>query len=124
MNSVLLKPLAYPNADRLVWLSDYDPFFKRDVINIADCLDWRSHASSYTAMAAYGYNQAALVTAKDASSISGVAIGGDFWAITGAQPALGRLFQPEEQDGIVLSWELFQRQFAGDPHIVGSSVLW
>ena len=123
VNSVLLRPLDYPHPERLVWLADYEPFFKRDAIFLPDYFDWRAHASSYTAMAAYGYNQAALVTPKEASHITGVAIGGDFWEITGANPALGRLFRPEEQDAVVLSWELFQRQFGGDPNIVGSSVL-
>jgi predicted permease len=123
VNSVLLRPLDYPHSERLVWLADYEPFFQRDAIFLSDYFVWRTHASSYTAMAAYGYNQAAMVTPKDASHITGVAVAGDFWEITGAHPALGRLFQPEERDTVVLSWELFQRQFGGDPNIVGSSVL-
>jgi predicted permease len=73
-------------------------------------------------MAAYSYKQAAFVTPKDATQISGVIVGGDFWTMTGAQPALGRLFQPEEGDAMVLTWELFQRQFGGDASIVGGAV--
>ncbi|MEX2261343.1 MAG: ABC transporter permease [Bryobacteraceae bacterium] len=122
VNTVLLRPLAYPNPERLVWLADYDPNLKRDVVVLSEFYEWRARAQSYTAMAAYGYQQVAMETSKEAIQVSGVAIAGDFWTITGARPALGRLFGPEEQDAAVLSWDLFERQFAADPRVVGASV--
>jgi putative ABC transport system permease protein len=73
-------------------------------------------------MAGYGPQQAAMVTPKDAEQVSGVVIAGDFWALTGVRPALGRLFGPREQDAVVLAWDLFARQFAADPHVIGRSV--
>jgi predicted permease len=122
VEAVLLRPLGYPNAERLVWLANYDSFLKHSMIDLADFREWQVRARSYKAMAAYSYNQAALATAAEASNVAGVLIAGDFWSMTGARPALGRLFAPDEQGAIVLSWDLFQRQFHGDPRVVGSSV--
>jgi hypothetical protein len=122
VNAVLLRPLACPHPDRLVWIGGYDPNIKRDVADSPDFAYWREHAQSYSGMAAYGPQQAAMVTLKDAEQVSGVVIAGDFWTLTGARPALGRLFGPREQDAVVLAWDLFEHQFASDPHVVGRSV--
>jgi putative ABC transport system permease protein len=54
--------------------------------------------------------------------VSGICIAGDFWTVTGARPALGRLFGPEAQGAVVLSWDLFEHQFGGDPGIIGKAV--
>jgi len=122
VNAVLLRPLACPHPERLVWIAGYDANIKRDVADGPDFRYWREHARSYAGMAAYGPQQAAMVTPKDAQQVSGVAIAGDFWTLTGARPALGRLFAPHEQDTVVLAWDLFESQFAGDQHVVGRSV--
>lgn len=122
VNAVLLRPLACPHPERLVWIAGYDSNIKRDVADSPDFSYWREHARSFTGMAAYGPQQAAMVTPKDAEQVSGVLIAGDFWTLTGARPALGRLFGSREQDTVVLAWDLFARQFAADPHVVGRSV--
>lgn len=122
VNTVLLCPLACPHPERLVWIAEYDPNIKRDVATLADFAYWREHARSYAGMAAYGPQQAAIATARNAQQVSGLAIAGDFWALTGARPALGRLFGPQGQDAVVLAWDTFENQFAADPHVVGSSV--
>jgi len=122
VNAVLLRPLAGSHPERLVWIGDYDPNIKRDAVELAAFCYWREHAQSYTGMAAYGPQQAAMVIPKDARQVSGVAIAGDFWTLTGARPALGRLFGPQAQDSVVLAWDLFENEFAADPRVVGSSV--
>ncbi|MBV9745979.1 MAG: ABC transporter permease, partial [Acidobacteriia bacterium] len=122
VNAALLRPLPYPNASRLAWLAQYEPALKHDVDGLGDFYQWRVQAKSYTAMAAYSYGSAAIANAEGARRVSGVWVGGDFWKITGARAALGRLPRPEEQDQIVLSWDLFAYQFAGNPSAIGSSV--
>ena len=123
VNAVLLRPVSYPNPDRLVWLGDFDTFLKRDIVRTSDFVDWREHASSFSAMLAYSRQQASLVTVRGAANVTGVAVAGDFWAITGARPALGRLFGPEEQDKIVLAWDLFEHEFSSDPRLIGQTVM-
>jgi putative ABC transport system permease protein len=122
VNTVLLRPLAYPHPERLVWIAGYDPNINRDVADSPDFFYWREHARCYTGMAAYGPQQSAMVTPSDAQQVSGVLIAGDFWTLTGARPALGRFFGPQEQDTVVLAWDMFESQFAADPHVVGRSV--
>lgn len=121
-NSVLLRPLEYPHPERLVWLGDYNPDVHRDMVMLSDFDAWRNGARSFSGMAAYSFQQAALADSRGAVPIAAVMIGGDFWSLTGSTPALGRLFTPSETRAVVLSWEFFQRQFGGDPRAVGSAV--
>jgi putative ABC transport system permease protein len=123
VNAVLLRPIGYPHPDRLVWLGDYDTFLKRDLVRTSDFLAWREEAQSFSAMAAYGRQQTAIATARGATNVNGIVVGGDFWAITGARPALGRLFRPEEQNAIVLAWDLFEREFSSDARMIGQTVM-
>ena len=123
VNSVLLKPLAYPHPERLVWLGTYDPNIKRDMVWMPDFLAWRQQARSYAGMAAFGYQQVAIDGPQNASQVTGVYAAGDFWKITGARAVAGRLFGEEEPDCVVLSWDLFQRQFAGDARALGRPVV-
>ena len=123
VNTVLLKPLAYPHPERLVWLGTYDPRIGRDMVDMTEYTRWREQARSYDAMAAFGYLQQALETRQGTSLVTGVYGIGDFWKITGAKPVFGRLFGEDEQDCIVLSWDLFQQEFAGDPKIAGTTVI-
>ena len=123
VNAVLLKPLAHPHPERLVWLGTYEPHLQRDMVDMASFYKWREQASSYDGMAAFGYQQAVLRTPRSDSQITGVYGAGDFWKVTGAHALLGRLFDLKEKDCLVLSWGLFQREFGGDAQIVGRPVM-
>ncbi|MGD0666798.1 MAG: ABC transporter permease [Bryobacteraceae bacterium] len=123
IDTVLLKPLAYPNPERLVWLGEYDPNIQRDIVMFQDFSDWRQQARSYAGMAAYGYRQAVIGTGQGSTDVTAVYVAGDFWRITGAHAAAGRLFGEEEPDCVVLSWRLFERQFGADPRVVGQLVV-
>lgn len=122
VNTVLLKAVSYPDADRLVWIGAYDARMRRDYASKEDFPVWRKDARSFALMAEYGYQQVALVTPRGASQITAIYVGGDFWKMTGVQPAMGRLFG-DELDGAVLSWDFFQREFGGNPGVVGSTVV-
>jgi predicted permease len=123
IDTVLLKPLAYPNPERLVWMGEYDPNLQRDIAMFQDFSDWRKQARSYAGMAAYGYRQAVIGTGQGSSDVTAVYVAGDFWRITGARAAVGRLFGEEEADCVVLSWDFFQREFGGDARRVGQPLV-
>ena len=123
LNSVLLRSLAYPDADRLVWLANYDDYFKQDTWGSrADYLLWRDQAHSFAGMAAYGNQDLALVVADQASQERIASVTGDFWSIVGARPTFGHLFRQGEPDTIVLSYRLFERRFGADSQVIGKSV--
>ena len=122
VNSVLLRPLEYPHPERLVWLGEYDPNIHRDMVMLADAAVWRTTARSYDGMASYSFQQSAIATSRAAFPVAAVLAGGDFWILTGATAALGHLFGPGEEEGVVISWDVFQREFRGDARAVGSAV--
>jgi putative ABC transport system permease protein len=66
VNAVLLNPLAYPDADRLIWLADFNEYFQQDTLGSrADYVVWRAEARSFEQMAAYGSQELALVSGDD-----------------------------------------------------------
>ena len=127
VNAVLLRPLPYPDADRLVALSNAtngaNPgHFKPGILG-ADFAAWQGRATSFEKIAGYFYEDATLATPDRAYQARVISIAGDFWPLTGAYPALGTLFEARDStDSIVLSYSLFQRQFKADPAIIGKVV--
>lgn len=123
VNAILVRPLPYPDPDHLVWLGNYNRFFKAEMVDSPDYVDWKDQTASFAGMVAYGTRGYTLATAEGAGRHMLADVTADFWGLSGARPALGRLFGPEDRDGIVLSDELFEREFRRDPHVVGRSVL-
>lgn len=121
VNGVLLKPLPYPDAERLVWIAPHAPTYESSVSR-SDYLLWKSQTHSFEAFAAYGNDDRALVYQNRPITLQLGFITGDFWSISGARPVLGRLFGEHERDQLVLSWPLFQERFGGDPQVIGKRV--
>ena len=78
---------------------------------------------AFEAMSAYGTQDLALEAGEQATQERVAAIAGDFWSITGVQPALGTLFAETEQQSIVLSYELFERRFGARASAVGQTAI-
>ncbi len=125
VEAVLFRQLPYPFAARLVWLASYDVNYQSGhdiLVNRADYSTWKDQSRSFEAIAAYGNQDLALMYKGQPSQERVVSITGDFWNLTGAQAAVGRLFPEGERHAIVLTHELFERRFDGDPHILGRTV--
>jgi predicted permease len=123
INGVLLVPLPYPNADRMVALAtDFTPRFKPGISG-ADFAEWRAKATTIDKITGFDYRDLTLATANAASQVRVAEVAGDFWAMTGSRAAFGRLLRAGEPQGsIVLTHPLFERQFNGDAGIVGKVV--
>jgi putative ABC transport system permease protein len=122
-NTVLFRALPYPDADRLAWMTNFSLRENRDIFTAnAEYLSWKAQARSFDRMAAYGDDDVAMMRNGMASQERIAFVTGDFWTITVAQPALGRLFGEQEADELVLSWPFYQRRFGGDPRTIGSTV--
>ena len=127
VNTVLLRPLPYPNADRIVAFSDgiaasSSEHFKPGIAG-TDFGEWKAHAASFEALAGYFYEDRSISAGNSADRVRVVSIAGDFWALTGGHAALGRLFAPgESQSSVVLSHSLFLRRFNGDRTITGKVI--
>lgn len=127
-NRLLIHPLPFPHADRLAAIWQVDPGQPSSWQRAAasNFLDWRRRSTSFDAMAA-GQNASLTLTSfedGDTPLIRRVTHG--YFELLGATPLAGRTFRPEEDQpggptAVVLSYELWQRRFGGDPGVVGSS---
>lgn len=123
VDTVLLRPLPYPAPDRVVWIANQSPQGGRSQVNFADYLDWRDQSHSFDALMAEDFTgNRTLADGDEASPAYAASVSGDFAALTGARPVLGRLFAPSELNALVLSHAYFEQRFHSDPSAVGRTV--
>jgi putative ABC transport system permease protein len=123
VHAVLLRPLPYPEADRLVWITPYHVPSNQDTWGSrADYRQWRARTRLFDRLTAYGTQDLSLVAADVASQERVASFEGDFWSITGAVPAVGRLLSPDEETSMVISHGLFERRFGGQTSVIGRAV--
>jgi putative ABC transport system permease protein len=127
VNAVLLRPLQYPNAERIVAIQELNEKGRRVQVTPANFLDWRAQQTSFEHLAAI-YSRTANFSAGDKSERMELAMtSANFFQVFGVSPHLGRFFLPEEERAghdpvAVLSYGLWQRHFGGDPSLVGRSL--
>jgi putative ABC transport system permease protein len=122
VNAVLVRPLSYPAADRLVWIATTDTHRSKDELVLSpDLAAWREQAQSLDRLAGFFVGGEPIDVGDEVvqARIAGVTDG--FWDLAGVRPALGAVPRPGEE-GIVLSHAFFERWFRGDPAVVGRSV--
>lgn len=123
-NAVLLRPLAYPNPERLVWLSTYDDRspFPMDTVLAPDFVDWRDQAASFEHVVAYGQSDETFVTGDIAIQARIAMVSEGFWELSAARPVLGHLPARGELNTILVSHRFFERSLQSDPSAIGQSV--
>ncbi|MGC2658104.1 MAG: ABC transporter permease [Bryobacteraceae bacterium] len=128
INTVLLQPLPYPQANRIVAFSDVPvPGAGRFKPGIAgsDFAVWEARAASFEALAGYFYSDETVSSSEMAQQLRVVSVAGDFWPLTGAHALFGQLFTAREEKlgpVAVLSYACFQREFGGDRSIIGKII--
>jgi predicted permease len=132
VHGVLLNPLPFPQPDRLVnlWERDVLQIGSFNVVSGGVFADWQKQATSFKQMALVGEDSTNL--SGDGGSLpESVSIrqcSYNLFSILGVQPALGRSFaQEDDRKGapatVVLSDALWKRRYAGDPGILGMTIL-
>ena len=127
VNSVMLRRLPYPNADRIVAIRELNPEGKRVQTTGPNFLDWRAQNTVFEHLAAIKRTSLNLTLADRAERINYAQTSANFFDVFGVGPQLGRLFVPgDEQAGhapvAVLSDALWRRTFGADPGIVGQQI--
>ncbi len=117
VNAVLLRPLAYQDAERLVVILHYGT----SPVAPANFVDWRNQNHVFERMGAAEFWTPNLTGIEKPEQISGLHVTSDILPLLGVQPLMGRMFLPEEdqrgrEHEIVLSFRLWQQRFGGDPH--------
>jgi putative ABC transport system permease protein len=127
--NVLLRPLAYPEADRLVmiWDQAVDEPEITSVISPRNFEDWREQSSTLDHFSAFNLWSVTLDFQGDRRRVPGLVTTGDYFNALQVQPMLGRTFTPDDNRSgaepvVVISHGLWQRRFGGDSSIVGHAL--
>jgi putative ABC transport system permease protein len=131
VNAVLLRPLPYPHADRVVRIWESNPEIGRPTSSASypNFIDWRSQSTSFQSLGAYWENTFNLSSGEGADIVRGLEVMHDFFPVTGVSAAIGRTFLPEEVDPVrnvrvvVITDGSWKRRFGADPSIVGRQLL-
>lgn len=127
VNAALLKPLPYPESDRLVWLAERGLNFPTMSISYPNFTDWRAQQTVFEQIGVYNFASFNLTGRGEPLRLNATRISADALTAVRATPALGRLFTNEEDKAgaplvVVLSHGLWQSRFGGDPKILDQTV--
>ncbi|MEO8504292.1 MAG: ABC transporter permease [Acidobacteriota bacterium] len=126
-DALLLRPLRFPGADRLVTLWDQGTDASQDLMGWATVADVRERSHTLVDVAAISSWMPTATGGGDAQVLEGLRVSDGFFRALGVQPAAGRLFTPQDDvrgnhHVVVLSYGLWQRRFGGAPSAVGSKI--
>ncbi len=130
VENLLLRPLPYPQPDRLVEIANsYPPQLPKVGLSPGDYADWRRQNASFSEMGAYakitqGFN---LTGEGEPQRVTAVYADDGLFPMLGVRPIMGRAFLPEEDRAgsapvVILGHHLWQSRFGGDPGVVGRSI--
>jgi putative ABC transport system permease protein len=128
IHAVLLRPLPYPDADRLVqmWEVNRSQDGAPGTISPFNFLDWAAQNESFESMAVYAFSSFTLMEADGPSPLFGLRVSGDFFSVFGVAPMLGRTFGAgDDRPGrrvAVLSHRTWERRFGADPGVIGKKL--
>jgi putative ABC transport system permease protein len=127
VNAVLLRPLPYDEADRLVFLNEKSPVLDEMSISYPNFTDWRNQNQSFEKMGVYNRASYNLTGAGEAERIVTGQVSADLFSVLRVNALHGRVFTNEEDKPggtpvVVLSYGLWQRRFGGQTNIVGQAI--
>ncbi len=128
VNAVLLRPLPYPQSDRLVWITVHVPLFKAYVVSGADYVDWKEQNKTLDQITAYDDSASFNLTGRGTPArVQAAQVSASFFSTLGVQPELGRNFTSEEDQpngphAAILMHAFWQQYFGSDPRILGQTI--
>jgi MacB-like periplasmic core domain len=129
VDAFLFRPLAVPYGKELVVLAQTDAALSAPhEMSYPNYLDFRRDTAVFGDLAAYANDNVNLSGAHGAQRIFVQDVTANFFATLGMRPAIGRLFQPGDDDGelahpyIVLTHAFWMSRFGGDPSAIGDTI--
>jgi putative ABC transport system permease protein len=127
INAVLLKPLPYPQASRIVRLFFSTRNYPKFPLNPFDFRDLRARSRSFEALAAFTRGDVQLSGSGEPVLLTGFRVSAGYFRVLGLAPALGREFNSNDElpgngDIVILSNRAWRDKFAADPAIVGRKI--
>jgi predicted permease len=129
INALLLKPLPFPDPERIVAVWDKMPSrgVERNEVTIADYLDWVAQNKTFEQLGIYRWWSTNLTGGGSPERVQGFQVTANFLDIVGVKPIMGRGFtadenQPGKETVALLTYSLWQRRFGADPNIVNKTI--
>jgi predicted permease len=128
VDAVLLKPLPFPEPERMVRVWESPPNGSYNAVNTLDFLDWKRLNTVFESLSAATPVDVGLTGVGEPKRISGWRVSADYFRVFGVNALIGRTFRPDEdQPGadpvIVISHAAWQSRFGGDPGILGRKLV-
>lgn len=128
VNAVLLKPLPYPDPDRIVTLSTafLTTGQTQGLVSSGNFLEWHNQSSSFAAMAAYRGGEYPVTAADEAEYARVSRVSAEFFRVFAVEPVIGRAFTPEEMEpesrAVLISHTYWQGRLGGDPRVLERTI--
>ncbi|HEX2123547.1 MAG TPA: ABC transporter permease, partial [Thermoanaerobaculia bacterium] len=127
VSAILLQPLPFNQPDELVKITGTTARWTGGPFSFPNYRDVKTQAKSFEHVAAYTTVASFLYEGAEPERLNGVMATADLWPLLGVKPHLGNTFTAKEDAWkqpwvIVISYELWQRRFGGDPGIIGRQV--
>jgi predicted permease len=129
VEAVLLRPLPFPESDRLMWISQQNhslPGVVSESLSYPDYFDWRAQNHTLSGIASYFNSGVNFQTEAGSQRLDAQKVSANFFDVLGAAPMLGRDFKwSDEKPGnrvVMLSYAFWQSQFGADKNIVGKTI--
>ena len=127
VNAVLLRPLPYDEADRLVFLSESSKTMDEISISYPNFSDWRNQNHVFEKIGVYNRESYNLTGGGEPERISTAQVSADLFSALRVTAATGRVFNNDEDKPggapvVVLSYGLWQRRFGGQSSIVNQQL--
>jgi putative ABC transport system permease protein len=131
VNAVLLTPLPYPAADRIVTLNTafLETGKTQGLVSIGNFRDWRGQSSSFEAMATYRGGETPVTPGTPGTTAEYArvaAVDAQFFRVFAVEPVLGRGFTAEDTEpesrAVLISHSYWQGRLGGDPRVLGRSI--
>jgi putative ABC transport system permease protein len=129
VNALLLKPLQFPELDRVVTVWDKIPTrgVEHNECTFANYLDWKAQNQTFEHLGLSRWWSANLSGGDSPERVQGFLVTASFFNVLGTKPLMGRtLFEEENQPGkdavAVIGYSLWQRRFGADPNIINKQI--
>ncbi len=128
VNAVLLNPLPFRDANRIVSMFEETQNFAKGSISYPNFLDWQRDNRSFEAMAAYRGTDGSITGVGQPENVRAQRVSANFFPILGVNPILGRNFTSEEDrrgasPTALISEGLWKRKFASDRNVIGQRLI-
>ena len=127
INAVLLRPLPFAEPDRLVWMNESGDEVADRWLSYPNFLDWRERNQVFESMSTFRGWSVTMTGADQPLNLNSRMVTADYFKVMRVAPFMGRDFSVSDEDQgansvAIISYGFWQKQFAGDPNILGKNI--